>query len=76
LYELEGARLVSYENNYAAYVAYRMQKRPISLLVTSEQIVPPSGSEEIVSKNITFHYDSFGKLMSFASTSNAMIGAL
>jgi len=35
-----------------------MQKRPISLLVTSEQIVPPSGGEEIVSKNITFHYDS------------------
>ena len=68
--------MVSYENNYEAYVAYRMQKRPISLPVTSEQIVPPSGDEVIVSKNITFHYDSFGKLMSFASTSNAMIGAL
>ncbi len=50
--------MVSYGNNYEAYVAYRMQKRPISLPVTSEQIVPPSGDEVIVSKNITFHYDS------------------
>jgi anti-sigma factor (TIGR02949 family) len=58
LYELEGARLVSYGNDSAAYVAYRMQKRPISLLVTSEQTTEPSGGEEIVSKNITFHYDS------------------
>jgi hypothetical protein len=58
VYELEGARLVDYENNYAAYIAYRMQKRPINLLVTSEQTVEPSGGEEIVSKNITFHYDS------------------
>jgi len=58
LYELEGARLVDYENNHAAYVAYRMRNRPISLLVTSQQIVEPSGGEEIVSKNITFHYDS------------------
>jgi hypothetical protein len=42
VYELEGARLVNYENNYAAYIAYRMQKRPINLLVTSEQTVEPS----------------------------------
>lgn len=58
LYELEGGRLVGYQNDYAAYVAYRMQERPISLLVTSEQTAQPSGGEEIVSKDITFHYDS------------------
>ncbi|HKP11924.1 MAG TPA: zf-HC2 domain-containing protein [Blastocatellia bacterium] len=58
LYELEGARLVGYQNDYAAYVAYRMQERPISLLVTSEQTARASGGEEIVSQNITFHYDS------------------
>ncbi|MEN3335959.1 MAG: hypothetical protein V7641_5324 [Blastocatellia bacterium] len=58
LYDLEGGRLVGYQNDYAAYVAYRMQKRPISLLVTSEQTVEPSGGEEIVSQGITFHYDS------------------
>ena len=58
LYELEGGRLVGYQNDYAAYVAYRMQKRPISLLVTSEQTVEPSGGEEVVSRGITFHCDS------------------
>jgi anti-sigma factor RsiW len=58
LYDLEGARLVGYQNDYAAYVAYRMQQRPISLLVTSEQTARPAGGEEIVSKGITFHYDS------------------
>jgi mycothiol system anti-sigma-R factor len=58
LYEIEGARLVAYESEYAAYVSYRMQKRPISLLVTSERTAQPSGGEEIVSKGITFHCDS------------------
>ena len=58
LYDLEGGRLVSYQNDYAAYVAYRMQQRPISLLITSEQTVEPSGGEEIVSQSMTFHYDS------------------
>jgi mycothiol system anti-sigma-R factor len=58
LYDLEGGRLVGYQNDYAAYVAYRMRQRPISLLVTSEQTARASGGEEIVSKGITFHYDS------------------
>jgi anti-sigma factor RsiW len=58
LYELEGGRLVGYQNDYAAYVAYRMQERPISLLVTSEQTVQPSGGEEVVSKGIAFHCDA------------------
>jgi hypothetical protein len=58
LYDLEGGRLVGYQNDYAAYVAYSMRQRPISLLVTSEQTARPSGGEEIVSKGITFHYDS------------------
>ena len=58
LYNLEGARLVGYKNDYAAYVAYQMQMRPISLVVTSEAVAQPSGGEEIVSKGLTFHYDS------------------
>lgn len=58
LYDLEGARLVGYQNDYAAYVAYRMRQRPISLLITSEQTARPSGGEEIVAKGLTFHYDS------------------
>jgi hypothetical protein len=62
LYELEGARLVGYKNDYAAYVAYQMQKRHISLLVTSDTVAQPSGGEEISSKGISFHYDSIGGL--------------
>lgn len=58
LYNLEGARLVGYKNDYAAYVAYQMRMRPISLVVTSEAAAQPSGGEEIVSKGLTFHYDS------------------
>ena len=34
LYQLEGARLVGYKNDYAAYVAYQIRTRPISLVVT------------------------------------------
>ncbi|HSB08068.1 MAG TPA: zf-HC2 domain-containing protein [Blastocatellia bacterium] len=58
LYNLEGARLVGYKNDYAAYVAYEMRTRPISLVVTSDRVAQPSGGEEIVSQGITFHYDS------------------
>jgi len=58
LYALEGARLVGYKNDYAAYVAYQMHKQPISLVVTSEAVAQPSGGEEIVSKGLMFHYDS------------------
>lgn len=58
LYNLEGARLVGFKNDYAAYVAYEMNKRPISLVVTSYDVAQPSGGEEISSKGLTFHYDS------------------
>jgi len=61
-YRLEGARLVAFRNDYAAYVAYKMRNRPISLVVTSESTTLPSGGEEIVSQNITFHYDSIDGL--------------
>ncbi|HYP26458.1 MAG TPA: zf-HC2 domain-containing protein [Blastocatellia bacterium] len=62
LYQLEGARLAGYRNDYAAYVAYQMQRRQISLLVTSDAVARPSGGEEITSKGITFHYDSIDGL--------------
>jgi anti-sigma factor RsiW len=58
LYRLEGARLVAFRNDYAAYVAYEMKNRPISLVMTSNHVAEPSGGEEIVSHGITFHYDS------------------
>ena len=58
LYTLEGARLVWYQNDYAAYVAYSMKERPISLVVTSDSVAKPSGGEEIASKGLTFHYNA------------------
>ncbi len=58
LYTLEGARLVGYKDDYAAYVAYQMRTRPISLVITSDVIATPSGGEEIKAKGLTFHYNA------------------
>jgi anti-sigma factor RsiW len=58
LYRLEGARLVGYKDDYAAYVAYQMRTRPIGLVITSAAIAQPAGGEEIKAKGLTFHYDS------------------
>jgi anti-sigma factor RsiW len=62
LYTLEGARLVNYQNDYAAYVAYRMKERPISLVITSDSAAKPSGGEEIASKGLKFHYNAIDGL--------------
>ena len=62
LYTLEGARLVGYKEDYAAYVAYRMKERPISLVITSESVAKPSGGEEIAAKGLTFHYNAIDGL--------------
>ncbi len=62
LYHLEGARLVALNNDYAAYVAYKMLERPISLVVTANSTALPSDGEEIVSKGLKFHYDSIDGL--------------
>lgn len=58
LYNLEGARLVGFRNDYAALVAYDMDKHPITLVVTSNGIAMPSGGEQVVSKGLRFHYDT------------------
>lgn len=58
LYTLKGARLVGYENDYAAYVAYRMKERPISLVITSDLVAQPSGGEEIAAGALKFHYNA------------------
>lgn len=62
LYTLEGARLVGFENDYAAYVAYRMKERPISLVITSDSVARPSGGEEIASRGLRFHYNAIDGL--------------
>ena len=62
LYTLEGARLVNYQNDYAAYVAYKMKERPISLVITSDSAARPSGGEEIQARGLTFHYNAIDGL--------------
>ncbi|HEX6044140.1 MAG TPA: zf-HC2 domain-containing protein [Pyrinomonadaceae bacterium] len=62
LYTLEGARLVGYKDDYAAYVAYRMKDRPISLVITSNAAANPTGGEEIPARGLTFHYNAIDGL--------------
>jgi anti-sigma factor RsiW len=62
LYTLEGARLVGYQNDYAAYVAYRMDARPISLVITSDSVARPSGGEQIASRGLRFHFNAIDGL--------------
>ena len=62
LYTLEGARLVWYENDYAAYVAYQMKGRSITLVVTSGSVAKPSGGKQIASKGLQFHYNEIDGL--------------
>ena len=57
LYTLEGARLVYYGKEYAAYVAYRMKDRPITLVITSASVAQPSGGEQFLSRGLRFHYN-------------------
>jgi hypothetical protein len=57
-YHIEGARLVGFEEDYAAYVVYRLNGRPISLLVTSDSFARPSGGEEIPWQGLRFHFHS------------------
>ena len=58
LYTMEGARLVAYKNDYAAYVAYQMNDHPISLVITSDSVGQTSGGEEIKAKGLVFHYNA------------------
>ena len=62
LYTLEGARLVGFEKDYAAYVAYRMKDRPITLVITSDSVAKPSGGEEIAAGKLMFHYNAIDGL--------------
>jgi len=61
-YRLVGGRLVAFEDDYAAYVAYQMNERPISLLVTSAERVRPQGGEAVAQGGLTFHIESVSGL--------------
>lgn len=57
-YQVEGARLVGFKEDYAAYIVYRLNGHPISLLVTSASGARPSGGEEIPWEGMRFHFQS------------------
>lgn len=58
LYEVVGARLLSFEQDDVAYVVYRLHNRLISLLVTSHTTAQPSGGEEILWQGLRFHFEA------------------
>jgi len=57
-YSLSGARLLQYGNADVAYLAYSMNRRPISLLVTSASQVKPGGGQSFRTGGIDFHFSS------------------
>jgi hypothetical protein len=75
-YTLLGGRLVSYRDDYAAYVAYRMDDRPISLLVTSAQLARPSGGETVAFGSLVFHQQPVNGLKVITWTDRGLTYAL
>jgi anti-sigma factor RsiW len=75
-YRLEGGRLVSFKNDYAAYVAYRMDGQPVSLLVTSAEATQPYGGEIVKSGALTFHLESVAGLEVITWTDHGLTYAL
>ena len=75
-YHLEGGRLVSFQRDYAAYVAYRMGDEPVSLLVTSSGAVRPRGGEIVTSGALRFHVESLAGLNVITWTDKSLTYAL
>ncbi len=75
-YRLEGGRLVSFRSEYVAYVAYRMDEQPISLVVTSAATVAPEGGSLVKSGALTFHVESVAGLKVITWSDNGLTYAL
>jgi anti-sigma factor RsiW len=75
-YRLRGGRLVSFRDDYAAYVAYRMSDQPISLLVTSATAAQPEGGTTVTSGALTFHIESVAGLKVITWTDKGLTYAL
>lgn len=76
LYRLLGGRLVAFRGDYAAYVAYRMEERPISLLVTSSSQARPAGGDTVSFGNLVFHQESVQGLKIISWTDKGLTYAL
>jgi anti-sigma factor RsiW len=61
-YEIRGARLVGFNGDYAAYVAYRMDRQPISLVITLTSAARPAGGDTISARGIAFHFEAIDGL--------------
>jgi mono/diheme cytochrome c family protein len=57
-YSLVGASLMRFDGQDVAYLAYTMQSRPISLLVSSSANVLPSRGEAYSSGKLVFHFSA------------------
>jgi anti-sigma factor RsiW len=58
-YVLEGARLAQLSDIDMAYLAYRMDNRPISLMMTSSSRMVPSGGDVYHSGGLAFHINTY-----------------
>jgi anti-sigma factor RsiW len=61
-YALSGARLMQYRGEDVAYLAYEMDRKPISLLISSSPRIMPSGGESYQSGGLTFYFSSERRL--------------
>jgi anti-sigma factor RsiW len=57
-YALAGARLMQYRGQDVAYLAYEMDRKPISLLISSSSRIMPSGGESYQSGGLTFYFSA------------------
>jgi anti-sigma factor RsiW len=57
-YALSGARLMQYRGEDVAYLAYNMDRKPISLLISSSSRIAPSGGESYQSGGLTFYFSA------------------
>lgn len=57
-YSLVGARVMQYRGEDVAYLAYEMDRKPISLLIASSDRIVPSGGESYQSGGLNFHFSS------------------
>jgi anti-sigma factor RsiW len=57
-YALVGARLMQYRGEDVAYLAYEMDRKPISLLISSSSRIIPTAGESYKSGGLTFYFSS------------------
>ena len=57
-YQYEGARLVSFRKDSAAYIAYQTGGKSVSLVALPTSIAPPLRGKGVVMKSLTVYYDT------------------